>query len=189
MSIATPRHTVQEYFEVELASELRHEYIDGEIIPMTGGTLEHNLICNNLLLLLMMRFRFPDYWVCSGNTRVKVDDPDEYLFPDAAIVAGPGIRETAKLDTILNPLHVFEVLSDSTERQARGSRFDMYKRIASVEKYILISQTDISIECHSRQANGEWEFQNYSQRNDAIPFDSLGWKLELAELYRNFPLV
>ena len=158
MSIATTRHTVDEYFETEIASELHHEYLNGEIIQMTGGTRSHNLICNNLKRMLLTRFDLPDYWICTGDTRVKIEECNAYLYPDAGIVPGQGIREPLRLDSVLNPIHVFEVLSHSTERLDRGERFDLFRKISTLEKYVLISQTEISVECHSRQANGEWNF-------------------------------
>lgn len=182
MSIATNRRTVDEYFEVEFASEERHEYIDGEIIQMVGGGERHNDIQMNLYRTLLVRFTPPDFRVCGENTRLKVGNPVSYLFPDAALVAGRGQLEERRRDTLLNPLALFEILSPSTAAYDRGRKSELVRRIASPRYYVLISQDEVAVECVSRQPDGRWEATRYLGLKAAVPFEILNWTLQLAEL-------
>lgn len=188
MSTAMSRHTVEEYFEAEFASEERHEYVDGEILEMVGGSTPHNKIQMNLFGVLLRKFPPPSYRVCSENTRVKVDEPVSYLFPDATLVASPEQYEEHRRDTLLNPLIVFEILSPSTEKYNRGRKFELYQRINSLQHYVIISQTQAAVECFTRQSDGQWSGERFTGLNSAITFESLGWKLNLDELYQYIEL-
>lgn len=185
MSIATNRRTVDEYFEVEFASEERHEYIDREIIQMVGGSERHNDIQMNLYRTLLVRFTPPDFRVCGENTRLKVGNPVSYLFPDATLVAGRGQLEERRRDTLLNPLAVFEILSPSTAACDRGRQSEeLVRSIESFRYDVLISQEEVAVECFSRQADGQWEATRYLGLEATVPFEMLNWKLQLAELYQ-----
>lgn len=189
MSIAIPRHTVEEYFERELASEYRHEYISGEIIQVVGASTTHNKILENLYRLLFVSFLPDVFRVCSDNTRLKPADSGDYMFPDAMLVKEPAQYEDNSLDTLLNPIIVFEVLSPSTERRDRGEKANSYKQVDSLAHYVLISQNQASVECFTRRSHDDWAHRQIDGINNEMEFSELGWKLKLAELYRsvNFP--
>lgn len=184
MSTATNRHTVDEYFEVEFASNERHEYVDGEIVQMVGGSYAHNSIQMNLFRALLGKFFEPAFRVCGENTRIKVGHPVSYLFADATLVAGRGQLEEHRRDTLLNPLAVFEILSPSTEGYNRGRKFELYRCIESLEYYVMISQDRVAVECFSRQGDGKWLEQRFDGLESDVPFESLNWKLSLAALYQ-----
>ena len=190
MSATTTRYTVDEYFERELSSELKHEYIDGEIIQMVGGSTCHNKILENLYRLLFVAFSPPMYRVCVDNVRLRISTPVRYVFPDAMLVKEPAQYEDGSLDTLLNPLVVFEVLSPSTELKDRGPKANSYKRIDSVEHYVLISQDQPTVECYSRQSDGEFLPRRVDGTGEELEFPDLGWNLKLTDLYRsvNFPV-
>ena len=183
MSITTNHRTVDEYFEVEFASEERHEYVDGEILEMVGGSGPHNDICGNLYFLLKLMSRSQDVRICCGNSRMRVPTPVAYLFPEAAVVKGECDYEAQRLDTVRNPAVLFEVLSPSTEQFDRGRKFDLYQQIASLEEYVLISQEEVLVERFTRQANDNWK-QEVSQGLDSVVrLESLDWTLALSDLY------
>ncbi|MDB5336969.1 MAG: hypothetical protein JWN70_2588 [Planctomycetaceae bacterium] len=184
MATVTKRHTVDEYFEVEFASEERHEYIDGEIIQLVGGSYSHNHIQMNLYRRLLRDFDEPNFRVCGESTRIKVGDPVSYLFPDAALAAGRGELEDRRRDTLLDPLAVFEILSPSTERYNRGRKAELYRSINSLQYYVMISQEEIAVECFSRRPDGQWLQKRFIGLDASVPFESLNWSLSLAELYR-----
>ena len=186
MSIATTRHTVDEYFETEIASQFRHEYIDGEIIEMTGGSVAHNLLYFNLTCQLVYQFNNPHFWVCLGNTRIKIEAENAYCYPDAAVVICPVERELDRWDTVLNPSVVFEILSPSTEHIDRGRKLKLYKQILSLTHYVLISQDEIAVECFSRVGDGEWFQECFTKVTDTLRFPLLDWNLQLSDLYKNF---
>ncbi|MES2790893.1 MAG: Uma2 family endonuclease [Planctomycetota bacterium] len=183
MSTAMSRHTVEEYFEVEMASEHKHEYVDGEILEMVGGSTPHNDICGNLYFLLKANFRKPDFRICCGNSRMRTANPLAYLYPDAAVIKGAGEYESQRLDTVLNPTVLFEILSPSTEQFDRGRKFDLYKTIASLEEYLLISQQDAIVERFSREIDGRWKSERFTGLNSVVKLGSLGWDLPLVDLY------
>lgn len=184
MSTTTNRFTVDEYFEVELTSEERHEYVDGEIIQMGGGSYSHNHILMRLYIILGRVFTEPAYRVCGESTRVRVGDPVSYLFPDATLVAGRGQLEERPLETLLDPLAIFEILSPSTERYNRGRKAELYRSIDSLQYYVLISQDEIAADFYSRQPDGQWLQQRFVGLDASVPFESLNWSLSLADLYR-----
>lgn len=184
MSIATNHRTVDEYFEVEFTSEDRHEYINGEIIQMVGGSYSHNRLLMRLYGILIRNFAEPAFRVCGESTRVKVGDPVSYLFPDVTLVAGLGLLEDRRRDTLLNPLAVFEILSPSTERYNRALKSELYRSIDSLQYYVLISQDEIAVECSTRQPDGQWLAERFVGLDAAVPFESLHWNLNLAELYQ-----
>ncbi len=185
MSTTTARHTVEEYFEVELASELRHEYVDGEILEMVGGSTPHNDITGNLYLMLKSNFRKPKFRVCCGNSRMHVPVPVAYLYPDAAVVKLTGESIVRRLDTVPDPAVLFEILSPSTEKFDRGRKFELYQQIASLEEYVLISQKAISVERFTRREDGTWEQEQFHGRDAIVPLTSLDWSIALSELYED----
>ncbi len=184
MSTTTNRYTVDEYFEVESTSEERHEYVDGEIIQMGGGSYSHNHILMRLYIILARVFPEPEFRVCGESTRVRVGDPVSYLFPDATLIAGRGQLEERPLETLLDPLAIFEILSPSTERYNRGRKSELYRSIDSLQYYVLISQDEIAAEYFSRQPDGQWLQQRFVGVDAFVPFESLNWTLSLAELYQ-----
>ena len=185
MSTTSLRYTVDEYFEVDFASSERHEYVDGEIVQMVGGSRPHNKIQMNLLRILFATFMEPHFEVFGESTRLKVGDPVSYLFADASLVTGIAQIEEFRRDTLLNPAAVFEILSPSTEMYNRGRKFELYRHIDTLQFYVLISQHEMAVECFSRQPDGQWVGKQISGQHSVILFESLNWTLSLNELYRN----
>lgn len=184
MSTST-HHTVDEYFEVEFASDRKHEYVDGEIIEMVGGSTPHNDISGNLYLLLKLNFKKPKYRVCCGNSRMRIPLPLAYLFPDAAVIKGLGEYEPERMDTVQNPAVLFEILSPSTEQFDRGRKFDLYQQLVSLEEYVLISQESVAVERFSRQKDGSWSGERFSGMDAVVKLASLDWELPLSKLYED----
>jgi len=189
MSTITNRHTVDEYFEVEFASEARHEYIDGEIVEMVGASNTHDKIHLNLVRILLNRFFESDFRICMDNVRVKIENPLSYLFPDMALVAGPEELEEGRRATVLNPIAVFEILSPSTERYNRNRKYELYQSINSLRHYVLISQEAIAVECFVRQPDGQWLGQRFSGAGAEVIFEELDWRFPIIELYKKTNLI
>lgn len=188
MSTTTTRYTVDEYFEREFASEFKHEYIDGEIIQMVGGSTCHNKILENLYRLLFVTFSPQSYRVCVDNVRLKIPDPISYVFPDAMLVREPAEYEENRLDTLLNPTTVFEVLSPSTEYYVRHEKYEKFQRVTSLRDYVLISQEKVLVERYSRQPDQSWQVESFEGSAAKVTFQELNWSLELADLYHLVPL-
>ena len=187
-TVTKTRVTPDQYLEFERASELKHEYRDGEIVQMVGGTREHNLIETNLLWILANSLRNKDFEVYPGNLRVKASDTGLYTYPDVAVVRGKPRLEDEQFDTLLNPAVLFEILSPSTESYDRGEKFASYRTIGSLCEYVLISQDKCRVERFTRQAVGEWLFRDYTEFDENIDLTIIEVSLQLSELYHKVPL-
>lgn len=170
MSIVTQlQYTVDDYFEAEIASELRHEYLDGEIRTMVGGSRAHNEILGNVYRILLMTLSSSKYRVCCGNTRIKIPTANAYLYPDAAVSIGRGEYEPERFDTLLNPSVIIEVLPESTVKFDRGEKFEHYKQVESLHEYFyLIVQDRPAVEQHSRSSMGDWNVSHYQGLDEQL---------------------
>jgi Uma2 family endonuclease len=171
----------QEYLELERASPIRHEYAEGEIFAMAGGTLEHSAIAANVIRelgnALLGRCR-----VLTSDMRVKIVARGRYLYPDASVVCDRPSFEDEHRDTLLNPRVIVEVLSDSTEAYDRGDKFAQYRTVPSVVEFVLASQKDPRIEVFARQPDGSWTLRVYGQGERAA-LDSVGCSLDVDRVY------
>lgn len=179
------RFTVEEYFKIDKDSEIRHEYIQGQIIDMAGGTDQHSNITVNLIAELRNRLRGKPCHCRDGNLRVRFGRKVIYGYPDALIFCGEAQFDPAAptQTTLLNPKALFEVLSESTEAYDRGLKFERYREIESFEEYVLISQDRPSVEIYRRQTSGLWTFQPYLGIESTAQILSAGIDLPLSELY------
>jgi Uma2 family endonuclease len=178
-------YSVEEYFNIDSGSEIRHEYVDGRIIDMAGGTDRHSQIIVNLIGELRTRLRGGKCQVRDGNLRVRYGRKVRYGYPDALIFCGQAQfdpkAETST--TLLNPTVLFEVLSDSTEAYDRGRKFGYYREIESLEEYVLIAQDGPWVDIFRRQASGLWAIQPYQGLEANAALLTVGIELPLAELY------
>lgn len=153
------RLSPQEYLAFERDAETKHEYADGEIFAMSGGTREHSLLAGNIQSELRLALRGRRCEVYTSDLRVKITSTQRYVYPDASVTCERPTFEDETRDTLLNPTLIVEVLSDSSERYDRGDKFAQYRSIASLQDYILVSQKAVLIEHYSRQADGIWFYR------------------------------
>lgn len=149
--------TEAEYLANENASEFRSEFYDGEVFAMTGGSVKHNRIKENLAIEIGSRLKGGKCQSFSSDQRVKVQDTGFIAYPDIVIVCGePNLDETDAY-SIVNPQVIIEILSPSTQRRDRVFKFGHYQQIPSLKEYILVSQTDMDTEHMVRNENDRWE--------------------------------
>jgi Uma2 family endonuclease len=146
----------QEYLAFERASEERHEYADGEIFAMSGGTWEHSLIASNITGELRAALGDRPCTAHGSDMRIHIPSTGRYTYADALIVCDKPVFTDEVRDTLVNPVVIVEVLSDSTERYDRGDKFEQYQTIASLREYVLVSQKKARIEHFRKQADGTW---------------------------------
>lgn len=151
--------TPEEYLAFERASETKHEYVDGEVFAMSGGTREHSLIGQNIARELGNALLDWPCEVHGSDMRVKVVARRRYFYPDVSVVCGSPVLEDETRDTLLNPKVVVEVLSESTERYDRGDKFFHYRAVESLQEYVLASQTEPLLEQFSRRPDGTWIYR------------------------------
>jgi len=151
---------------------------------MAGGTGTHTELSDNLIAQLLQKLRGGPCRAWSQNMRVQVS-ATLYTYPDVVV----GCRERqfldASRDTLLNPVLLIEVLSDSTEACDRGKKFANYRTLESLQEYVLVSQDRVQVERYQRQPGGQWLLSAASRLEDSVPLNSVGCELQLADIYHD----
>ncbi|NCX99569.1 MAG: Uma2 family endonuclease [Planctomycetia bacterium] len=195
MSTAEKRRlTPAEYLAIEVASEGRHEFYDGEMFAMSGGSYWHNLVKDNLARALGNRLASRGCTVLTSDQRVKVDATGLYTYPDVVVFCGKPVFEDGVHYSAINPLVLAEVLSDSTEKYDRGVKFGHYRQLPSVEEFLVLAQDRVSVERYRRQTAGDpgsWLLTAVTDPAGTVDFESLGIAVPVAEIYSGveFPSV
>ncbi len=151
----------EEYLAFERSAKERHEYADGEIFAMSGGTLEHSLTAANLGGELGTALERRPCRVLNSNMRVRIPERNHYVYPDGVVVCGKPLFDDEVRDTLMNPVLVVEVLSDSSERYDRGDKFAQYRSLPSMKEYVIASQKEPRLEVFTRQADESWVLRIY----------------------------
>ena len=172
--------TVAEYLVFEEGSEIKHEYIDGELYPMTGGTMYHAITMMNLGGALWQRLKGTGCTAMSSAMRIRIS-PTRYVYADASVVCGEPVTEY-KTQTLLNPTLVAEVTSPSSIDYDRGLKREFYQSIPSLQIYLIIDQDRPFVELHTRQEAG-WTLREFSGLDASLPLEALDCELPLAEIY------
>ncbi len=171
----------EEYLAFEEKSKIRHEYMDGEIFSMAGGTRKHSLAGTNISTELSLQLRDSDCEVHAGEFRIRVRGGHN-VYPDVAVACGD-ILTVDDDKTLLNPIVVFEVLSKSTEKRDRGEKAEDYFKLSSLKDYILVSQYRVRVEHYARQRNNEWTLKFFEDLTDVVELKSINCKISLKLIY------
>ena len=183
--------TVEEYFRLEEASEERHEFRDGFMVPLGGELVgpdrhyEHSLITTNVVRLVGNRIADGPCRVLGSNLRVRLGRSILYSYPDALVICGPPQFDPADTGrrTVNNPRVIVEVLSSTTEAYDRGEKFNRYRQIDSLEEYVLVAQDRPEVETFFRQSDGTWLFAPYTGLDAIARIRCIGINLPLPEVY------
>lgn len=176
-------YTPEEYLALEETAEYKSEYHDGEIVPMTGGTTNHNQIAGNIYIALSIAQKGKNYRVFIGDVRLWIPRIKRFTYPDVMVIAGQPEYYNNRKDTITNPQVIIEVLSKSTKSYDRSDKFGFYRTIPTFQEYILLDQTQRSIEQYSKQANKRWSYSVYDEEDAALIFSSFQVEVSLADIY------
>lgn len=182
MALPCQRMTPAEYLAFERASDIRHEYFNGEVYDMSGASRRHNLIQVGISASLFQQTQGRPCEVYGSDMRVKVSATGLYTYPDVSIVCGEPELEDSHLDTLLNPTILIEVISPSTEGYDRGRKSEQYRRIASLQEYLLVTQDRPYVEQYWRQTQG-WLFQDIAGLDTQISLSSIACTLLLGSIY------
>jgi Uma2 family endonuclease len=180
-----PKHpcTPTEYLAIDRAAETKSEYLDGVIYGMGGASARHVQIVGNLVRELGNQLREKNCTVYSTDLRVCVDPDGMYAYPDVAAACGEPTFLDARMDTLMNPVLIIEVLSETTKNYDRGEKFERYRRIPSFCEYLLIAQDKIHVERFVKQSDGTWVFHETDTAGDTIEPSSIGCRMPLSEIY------
>jgi Uma2 family endonuclease len=185
MTIAQEKHyySPEEYLELEVNSDTRHEYIDGLIIPMTGGTPNHNQIALNFSGTLNFLLKRQPYQVFVTDQRLWIPNRRIHTYPDIMIVQTPLVFEEGRKDTITNPVMIAEVLSNSTKSYDKDEKFAAYRTIPTFQEYILIDQYSMHVEQYYKIGDNKWVFSEFADPEAGLNLASVPCQILLVDIY------
>ena len=183
VQIPTRQYSIEEYLAEEETAEYRSEYRDGEIVPMTGASINHNRIVRNLSRLLELGIQEQPYEVFLNDLRLWIPRYREYTYPDILIIKNEAVFQEGRTDTILNPSIIFEVLSKSTSSRDRGDKFTYYRSIPEFQEYILIDQYQIHIEQFSKTPEGNWLLRETDDGDGVLTLASANCQIPHRQIY------
>jgi Uma2 family endonuclease len=180
--------TKAEYLINEEESSLRHEFFNGEVIAMAGASINHNYIVGNVLFGLKREASGCN--VFANDLKLDIDSANSFFYPDLMAACEPLQLTEGRTDSIKNPTLIVEVLSPSTEKNDRGSKFRAYQKVPSLQEYVLVNQEAAIVEVY-RRTNKVWTYQLYEGIESQIHLASTQSRLTLSEVYQNveFPIV
>jgi Uma2 family endonuclease len=187
--ISTNVYSVEEYLAQEEIAEYRSEYHNGEITPMTGGSVNHNQIIINLVIAVNLALHKQDYRIYSSDLRLWIPDYREYTYPDVLVIQGDVKLQEGRKDTVLNPCMIFEVLSKSTSSRDRGDKFTYYRSIPEFKEYILIDQYQIHIEHFSKTVDGNWLLKESNAEDAVLTLASANCQISHQQIYERVEFV
>jgi len=175
--------TVNDYLKFEQASEVRHEYVAGQVYAMAGASEEHNLIVINLVSLLRPHLRGSSCRVFVSDMKVKVElqNTDMFYYPDLLVTCD---RSDPERYFKTNPSLIVEVLSNSTETTDRREKRINYQTIKSLQEYVLISQDTIKVEIYRKDEKYHWIIETLG-KNDNLELNSVGLNLTMTDIYED----
>jgi len=174
--------TPQEYLLSEQVSEIRHEYVDGEVYAMAGGSDAHARISLNIAALLKNKLRGSGCSIYLGEMKAQIDD-NKYFYPDVMVTCHPADLKNNYAKQ--HPKLIIEVLSASTEGYDRGKKFEYYRQLANLEEYVLIAQSEYHVDIFRKNAQQRWELFSFAGQQALVDFVSLDYSIAMNELYES----
>jgi len=174
--------TPEEYFIWEEQQLLRHEYLNGGVYAMSGGTQNHGRIASNLIFILKSHLRGGGCQVGNSDCRVNIFETKDYVYPDVSVTCDE--RDRTAIQAIQYPCLIVEVLSPSTASYDRGDKFRMYRRNPSLQDYVLVDAEKIAIDLYRKNDRGNWEIFNY-QSGDNIDLQSISLSFSIESVYED----
>jgi Uma2 family endonuclease len=179
------RYTYADYVALEQTSPTKHEFFDGEIYAMAGGSEEHSALAAEVLRALGNALGASTCRVHTSDLRIYVETAGLATFPDGSVICGELQQHgPSPAATALNPTVLVEVTSDSSEEYDTGLKFEHYRTIPSLDEYIIISHRERRIVVHRRSAEGQWSL-NVAVTGESVRVESIGAQLRVDEIYRN----
>lgn len=174
-------HTYLDYLRLERESPIKHEYCDGEIFAMAGGTPEHATLSAEIIALI--RGQLPaGCHVMTSDVKVRIESSDLSTYPDATVVCGPVKRDAADENAVTNPVLVVEITSPSSEDYDRGEKLSHYKQLASLQAVLIVSHRERRVTVIERAAK-TWHVTEF-RSSERAEVKTPGLTLEIDALFR-----
>lgn len=175
--------TPEEYLKREEEAKDKSEYIGGQIIPMAGGSTNHNRLAGNFYAGLHLALNNLDYDIFIGDVRLWIPQRNIYTYPDIMIVKGEPEYYENRTDTITNPQVIIEILSLSTKGYDK-EKFTNYRTIPSFQEYILVTQTSKQIDQYVKVSEKQWSLYEYHKDDEKIALATIPCEITLTDLYK-----
>ena len=189
ISYNNKKYTIEEYLQMEEASQERHEYYQGEIFAMSGPKVQHGIISGNFFGALFNQLKGKQCRPFNGEQRIHIEKNTLCTYPDIFVVCGE--IETRNNDdwNILNPTVIVEILSPSIRGYDRGQKFKLYRDIPSLKEYVLIDSESINVEIFFLNNEDHWELREYKSIDNSFTLHSIKVQFELKEIYEGTKLL
>jgi len=181
-------YSIEEYFELEAQSLEKLEYFDGKITKMPGASYVHNRIATNVLIALGNALQDSYFEVSNSDTKIHIPTIESFVYPDAVVICEKPLFYQNRVDTILNPLLIVEVLSPSTEEYDRGEKFYLYRSLPSFKEYVVVYQKHALVSAYFRLNEKDWRTEDVVSLSEAIHLQSINVTLKLSDIYRGIDL-
>ncbi|MEN9230547.1 MAG: Uma2 family endonuclease [Thermostichus sp. DG02_5_bins_236] len=178
-----PKTPPQDYLTQERQAKFKSEYIDGDVVAMTGASRQHNLISLNIAASLHSQLRYRPCEIYMGDMRVAVDQEEFYTYPDIVVACEDPQFLDGELDTLLNPTLLIEVLSPSTASYDRGEKFSRYRQLSSLQEYLIVAQSTPALEHYRKQNEREWILIDITDCEALVELPSIQCQLAMRDIY------
>ena len=187
-TVPTTGFTEAEYLALESASDTKHELVNGAIVAMAGASPPHHALCVSIGAALRALVGKRPCLVLSSDQRVHVPATGLYTYPDVSVACGERRYKEDKPPSLLNPMLIVEVTSDSSEDFDRGSKFVHYQAIDSLREYVVVSHREPRIDHHRRLDSGQWLATAYLTEDAAVELAALSGSMRLGDIYAGIDL-
>lgn len=185
MTVTTDKqiYTFEEYLQLEETANDKHEYRDGKISQMTGGTTNHNKIAGNFYFNFRLNSKQLNYKIFIGDVKLWIPQYRQATYPDIMIIEDEPVYYENTQTTVTNPLLIVEVLSKSTQNYDQGEKFLYYRSIPNFQEYILIDQNRYYVMQYNKTSEGKWLLSEYDQEKSILPLTSVDLDITFQEIY------
>lgn len=182
--------TADDYLAIEREAKYKSEFYNGEMFAMAGASRAHVIIVSNLVAELRQKLKHRSCNVYSNDLRLRISATDLYTYPDVIVACGQQFFADNQKDTLLNPTLIIEVLSDSTKDYDRGGKFAHYRKLDSLQEYILVAQDEAHVERYVRMPEGNWMFSEIDGLDKTLRLTSIECEIPTAEIFDkvDFPI-
>lgn len=182
-NLAEKNCTREEYLAQEKHAEIKHEFFQGEIFAISGGTFNHSAIAVNISTTLKNRLRGKNCTPMNSDMRIHTPSGLD-TYPDVSVFCGaPELQDDRR--TLLNPMVIIEVLSPTTRDYDRGGKFTLYRSIPTLRDYVLADSEQMFVEHFRRADNGEWILREHRELGDSVWLTAVEEPLQLQAMYEN----
>ena len=182
------KFTVEEYLQMERASEQKHEYFNGEIFAMSGVGRKHNVIFRNLYGELAYRLRGKPCQPYGSDLRIHIPENTLYTYPDISIICRDIVTDNKDDDTVIQPSLLIEILSPSTKDYDRGTKFKLYRDIPTLKEYLLVDSEAVNVEIFRMNDIGHWQLEEFKIPDELLNLTAIDFQITLSKIYEGTKL-